>query len=100
MALVERHREKGLVVLGLNDEPDPDRVAEFVRSKDVNYAVLPSMRGAFKTYGHRAYPTIVLVDREGIVRDRQTGFDEQRLQEAVVGLLEGKGVPGAGEGRR
>ena len=84
---MERYGEKGLVILGLNDEPDPEKAAEFVRSKHLNYAVLPRMDATFKAYEHRSYPTNIFVGRDGTVRDRQVGFSEQDVVKKIEELL-------------
>jgi hypothetical protein len=84
---VQRYGEKGLVILGLNDESDPAKAAEFVRSKQLNYAVLPRMGDTFKAYGHRSYPTNIFVGRDGTVRERQVGFSEQDVVKEIEELL-------------
>lgn len=94
-ALVERYAAKGLVVLGLNAEEDEAKEAKFARAKEIRYPILLGAKDLLETYGVPGFPTNVLVDREGILRDRQIGFSEKHLVGKLESLL---GVKGAGAG--
>jgi peroxiredoxin len=87
---VERHRDRGFVVLGLNSEDDEAKEAEFARAKELPYPVLLGMKAVMEAYGTQAFPTNILIDREGNVRERQVGFSEAALVKALEALLDEK----------
>jgi thiol-disulfide isomerase/thioredoxin len=74
-AMAERHREAGLVVLGLSvDRGSPDDVRRFLAERGIDYPVAivgPEVERAFG--GVRGYPTSFLVDRNGKVRHEALG---------------------------
>jgi len=87
--LHERYADQGVVVLGVhyNDEGDP---AEYMKRKKYTYPCLLSGRGVARTYGVSQIPTILVIDRDGVVAHRQTGFadgDEKRLAEIIEAAL-------------
>jgi cytochrome c biogenesis protein CcmG/thiol:disulfide interchange protein DsbE len=66
----ERHRDAGLVVVGLSvDRGSEQSVRDFLRERGVTYPVAmvgPDVERAFG--GVRGYPTSILIDRGGVVR--------------------------------
>ncbi len=72
--LAERYRDKGLVVLGLAGDDDPQRVRDFVAKSPLKFEVLLDSDGAIGTqYGITGYPETFFIDREGRVRDKIIG---------------------------
>lgn len=84
----QKFREKGLNVFGVNagEEEEPAKKAQgFVTQHDLTYPVLLDSEDELsQTYRIQAFPTIVLIDRKGVIRYMQSGFDH----ETVVGTLE------------
>jgi thiol-disulfide isomerase/thioredoxin len=68
--MAERHRDAGLVVVGLSVDRGPEEsVREFVRDRAITYPVAvvgPDVERAFG--GVRGYPTSILIDRGGAIR--------------------------------
>ena len=68
--MAERHRDAGLVVVGLSvDRSGEESVRTFLRGRGVTYPVAvvgPDVERAFG--GVRGYPTSMLLDRSGVVR--------------------------------
>jgi cytochrome c biogenesis protein CcmG/thiol:disulfide interchange protein DsbE len=86
----ERHRDAGLVVVGLSVDRGPEQsVREFVRERAVTYpvaVVAPDVERAFG--GVRGYPTSILIDREGVIRHIVIGpLAAASLEPAVRRLL-------------
>lgn len=83
---MERYSNKGLVVVGINCEDKAEREARFARSKGLSYPILLEAKPIFEAYGTRGMPTNLLIDREGIVRDRRVanwGEFEKRIESLV-----------------
>ena len=68
--MAERHRDAGLVVVGLSvDRGTGESVRTFLRERGVTYPVAvvgPDVERAFG--GVRGYPTSILIDRSGVIR--------------------------------
>ena len=90
--MAERHRDAGLVVVGLSVDRGPEQsVREFLRERDVTYPVAvvgPDVERAFG--GVRGYPTSILIDRAGVIRHVVIGpLAAASLEPAVRRLLAG-----------
>ena len=88
--MAERHRDAGLVVVGLSVDRGPEQsVREFLRERDVTYPVAvvgPDVERAFG--GVRGYPTSILIDRAGVIRHVVIGpLAAASLEPAVRRLL-------------
>ena len=79
------------MVLGLNtsEREDPEKKARnFVAQHALTYPVLLDSEGAAAdAYGVRALPTNAIVDREGVLRYLQSGFDEEQVLKQIQTLL-------------
>lgn len=73
--MAERHREEGLVVLGLSrDVVPPEEVRAFLTERGISYPVSIVTREAERAFGGiRGYPTSFLIDRRGQVRYKALG---------------------------
>ena len=104
VALKKKYRDRGLAIVGLNNEQTPDmaeaaaQVRNFCKSAGVDYpcavvcedflAQIPNFQG---------FPTTLFIDRAGQVRLRMTGYhDLPFLQAAVEALLQEDRVASAG----
>ena len=68
--MAERHREAGLIVVGLSvDRGAEESVRSFLRERGVTYPVAVVSADVEREFGGvRGYPTSILVDRSGVVR--------------------------------
>ncbi len=90
-----RYGAQGLSVLGVSTE-DPDEVAQFVQRMSIRYAVgVDKHAETTRNYGVASLPTLVVIDRRGIVRDVDVGYDSSRDNqfEATVRALLGEPAP-------
>ena len=92
----ERYGTQGLTIVGVHCpefgwEKPFDRVADAVRNLGIKYAVVQDNDFAvWNRYGVRAWPTLVLVDRRGIVRYRHIGEGQYDETEATIRRLLGE----------
>ena len=71
--VADHYREKPVAVLGMNTDRD-EKDARFVHDKlALNYPTLRA-EGLPEKYKINGFPTLVLIDQEGIVRGRHVGY--------------------------
>jgi peroxiredoxin len=77
--------------LGINDE-DSGTVKGFLRKNGYGLTVLmDSKHAVHRTYGIRAIPTLLVIDRDGVIRQHLVGGrEEEDLRQAIAAVL---GVP-------
>jgi peroxiredoxin len=84
----EAYKNKGVVLLGINmthTEKSVDDVAEFVKQYGLTFPNLLDEKGAVSDqYNLVAYPTTVIIDADGVIRDTFLGaIDYDTLKKAV-----------------
>ncbi len=96
-SLQERYGEKGLKVVGLTLEDDPEAVFAFLDDVPVRFPVVRDPSGrAGDAFGVVAMPTTFLLDRQGRVVARFEGGGKEvhaRIEAAAAKLLAGEPVP-------
>jgi thiol-disulfide isomerase/thioredoxin len=89
-ALQARYGAQGLSVLGVSTE-DSGEVALFTQRMAVPYAVAVDKHAeTTRSYGVMSLPTLVVIDKRGVVRDVAIGYDsseDARLESSVRSLL-------------
>lgn len=87
--LYQAYRDKGLVVLGVSlDTSGVDAVRSFSEKNGINYPVLQGNDDIAAKYMVRGIPTLVLVNKEGLIaRQYLGGADEDVLEKDVRALL-------------
>ena len=89
-ALQARFGAQGLSVLGVSTE-DAQDVATFTHQMGMRYGVAADKHGATtRAYGVSSLPTLVIIDKRGVVRDVAIGFDpgsDARIEATVRTLL-------------
>ncbi len=84
--LHEKYSEKGLVVVGVAlDSGSEQDVRAFVENQKMTYRIcVPKNQEEVKQrYRVKAYPTMYIVDKKGIVRYVEEGYSEE-LQEEIL----------------
>src|SRR5581483_9007632 len=88
--LQDRFGAEGLAVVGLSSE-EAAPVLNYVRHESPRYSVaLDTDAQATRRYGVVSYPTVVVIDRRGTVREVLVGYDSDegpRLEAMVTRLL-------------
>jgi thiol-disulfide isomerase/thioredoxin len=89
-ALQARFGAQGLSVLGVSTE-DAQDVATFTQHMGMRYGIAADKHGATtRSYGVASLPTLIVIDKRGVVRDVAIGFDpgsDARLEATVRTLL-------------
>ena len=91
--LYDKYRERGLVVVAVNQWEDPDLVFEFTGrlSVDPTFPILFDREGRFaEDYGVKGLPTTFLIDKDGQIRFRAIGgreFDHPDVEAIIEALL-------------
>jgi thiol-disulfide isomerase/thioredoxin len=106
-AIAARLAAQGLTVVGMTTDP-AEQAATFAQRHGMRYGVVVDETGdTSRAYGITSLPTMLLIDRRGIVREVFVGFDPTgtaRLEAAVKELLAervtGSGVPPVGAAGR
>jgi thiol-disulfide isomerase/thioredoxin len=88
--LQDRYGAEGLAVVGLSSE-DAAPVLNYVRHESPRYSVaLDTDAQATRRFGVVSYPTVVVIDRRGTVREVFVGYDSDegpRIEATVTRLL-------------
>jgi thiol-disulfide isomerase/thioredoxin len=88
--LQARYGAQGLSVLGVSTE-DAQDVAQFVQRMSVHYSIgVDRHAETTRSYGVSSLPTVVVIDKRGVVRDVDIGYDpshDSRLEATVRSLL-------------
>ncbi len=86
--LYSKYGQDGLVVLGVHSDPDTAQGLKAVSELKIAYPVAFDGGKLMDAVGGQAFPTLLLVDRKGILRV----FDvpEDQLDKAVTRLLSEK----------
>ncbi len=84
--LHREYEDKGLVVLGINDE-ESGTAKKFLAKNEYRLPVLmDSKKEVARAYGTRAIPTVIVVDKDGVVRAHFVGGrSEDELRAALKG---------------
>jgi thiol-disulfide isomerase/thioredoxin len=87
--LADQFRGQPVVILGMNtDQQDKD--AKFVIDKlQLNYPTLHGT-GIPEKYGVQGFPTFIVIDQKGIVRERHVGYSptlREEMAKTISGLL-------------
>lgn len=86
----EELRDRGLVVVGINQGEAQERAQSFVREFSLTFPILLDQgQDIGRQYGVRAYPTTFIIDRKGVIRDVIVGGPLSRtaIRQAVEGYL-------------
>ncbi len=93
--LQEEHKDKGLVILGLSmDDPSQftnEYLKAFKEKYKINYPILRVNRQVLTDYFSNqniAIPTMFVVDKDGIIRDKIVGFQPKTLKDSLAKVLE------------
>jgi cytochrome c biogenesis protein CcmG/thiol:disulfide interchange protein DsbE len=80
-----KHRDKGLVVVGVNTSDQPGRAPIFAKDKGLSYPIVYDADDEVaRRYGVSNLPTLVAVGADGKIVEIRTGFkDEHDIEELV-----------------
>jgi peroxiredoxin len=97
-ALKDKFGAQGLTVVGITTD-DAEKAAVFAEKHQMRYGVVVDNSGeTSRAYGVSALPTMLLVDKKGVVREVFIGYDpggDARLEAALKALLAETAPPAA-----
>ena len=75
-------------IIGSRPTETPANLADFMQKNSYTFPVLLDMNlAATRSYGVASTPTNFLIDKDGVIRERQTGaFSEAALDESLSRL--------------
>ena len=83
--LYKNYQKNGLELIGMNvDKGDLNAVLNFVKSMDIPYPIAITPDAVMKDFGVLGLPTTILIDKEGKVRDKITGFNSEIAKQMVA----------------
>lgn len=92
--LYRKYRDRGLVVIGVGQDTDADKLAKFLRGTPLSFPVVHDPEGAVAgRYAPPKMPSSYIVDRKGLVRHLHAGFrasDKDVLERELTALLAAK----------
>jgi cytochrome c biogenesis protein CcmG/thiol:disulfide interchange protein DsbE len=81
------HHDEGLTVIGVAREPTA-RLRRHLDESPVSYTIARDTGGTLARYGVRAIPTLVVIDRRGVVRDIFVGIEGGETLRELSQLVE------------
>jgi peroxiredoxin/outer membrane lipoprotein-sorting protein len=96
--LFKQFKKRDVVVVGVNENEDPQTVRNFIHDNGYEYPILLAGRGDSVIEGYLAHslPTLVVIDKNGVVAGYKVGYSgdtEAMLQDALVHVLSAGYVP-------
>jgi cytochrome c biogenesis protein CcmG/thiol:disulfide interchange protein DsbE len=83
--IARRHRERGLVVIGVNTSDGPGDGARFARERNLSYPIVYDENGTVAArYAVDGLPTLVVIDAKGDVIAVRTGVENEAELDRVV----------------
>jgi thiol-disulfide isomerase/thioredoxin len=76
-SLHEKYKDKGLMIIGIDPyDKRESNIAEFLAKRGITYPVLLEGKQAANDYHVTGYPTIYLIDKNGIIIKAHSGYGE------------------------
>lgn len=87
--LQKEYGSKGLVVVGVSLDDNPEVVASFAKAKGINYPIVMGTQEVAQAYGGiEAIPTTFVIDTNGNVVAQHQGYtDKAEFEAEITGLL-------------
>ncbi len=88
--LVESYKDKPFALIGINSDGSRSALQKIIKEQKLNYrnAVDGSTRGPIaKAWNISGWPTMYVIDREGVIRAQILGADNRKLTEAIEAAL-------------
>jgi peroxiredoxin len=88
--LNRKYGKQGLQILGMSLDEDKDDLIEFIKPKKLNYPVALANEELQTDYGLHSIPTIVLIDKKGVVAEKYMGLTDEtskKIEATIKRLL-------------
>ncbi|MFN4032634.1 MAG: TlpA disulfide reductase family protein [Fimbriimonadales bacterium] len=84
--LHDKYKERGLVVVGVAlDSGTPEEVRAFVEERKITYQIVvpPNQQEVMRRARVKAFPTMYIVDKKGIIRYAEEGFGPEAMEDIL-----------------
>ena len=87
------YRDKGLSIVGVHTpesdyEKQFDKIQSAVKSNGIKYPVITDTNGdTWRSFGIEAWPTVIILDKQGRIRYKHIGEGSYEMQEKVIKTL-------------
>ena len=88
--MVETYKDKPFALIGVNSDGGRSALQKIIKEQGLNYrnAVDGTTEGPIaKAWNVRGWPTVYVIDQEGVIRNKFIGVDPKQLTDAVEALL-------------
>lgn len=88
--MVETYKDKPFALLGVNSDGGRSALQKIIKEQGLNYrnAVDGTTEGPIaKAWNVHGWPTVYVIDQEGVIRNKFIGVDPKQLTDAVEALL-------------
>jgi uncharacterized protein (TIGR03067 family) len=104
-SLVDRLRNKPFELIGVNGDIEPERLKQGIQKYNITWRSFQNKAGKSQAISKKwnigGWPTLYLIDQQGIIRDRWTDtVPPEELNRAVDALMAGKSDLNSGIGSR
>ncbi|MCD6310721.1 MAG: TlpA family protein disulfide reductase [Candidatus Eremiobacteraeota bacterium] len=90
--LHDKYEDKGLKVMSINLGESGAKVKKFIKENGLTYTILLDKSGnTGRIYNVRGIPTMILIDKNGIIQMKQVGYSrwqEEKIVEKIKELLD------------
>jgi TonB family protein len=78
-SLYKQFRKKDVMVVGIDENEDEQTVRTFIRKNRYEYPILLPLRSdpVIENYSAHALPTLVLIDKNGVIADYKVGYGRE-----------------------
>lgn len=88
--MVETYKDKPFALVGVNSDGGRSALQKIIKEQGLNYrnAVDGTTEGPIaKAWNVHGWPTVYVIDQEGVIRNKFVGVDPKQLTDAVEALL-------------
>ncbi|MEO8876393.1 MAG: TlpA disulfide reductase family protein [Polyangiaceae bacterium] len=86
--VAKKYADRGLVVVGVSQDDSPELPREWVKSRKVSYPLAFDSEGVSRNFNVESLPTMVVLDKAGVVRAIRIGMTpSSEIQDIVEKLL-------------
>lgn len=90
-AIYQKHAAKGLMVVAINEDEEPDKVPPFLAEVKPSFTIAYDNKGkAAEAFGVETMPSSFIIDRRGVVRYAHSGYhpdDAATIESEIEELL-------------
>ena len=86
--LNKKFKNENFALFGINPYDSPDKIEDFSKKYNVNYPVLINGEVIAKNYGVYAYPTLLIIDKNGkIIYNENENSDRNAIEQTIINAL-------------